>query len=449
MTSGSEWRLILLFSLPIMAGQLLQQLYNTVDGIIVGNFVSSDALAAVGSCTTLSFVFLAVAMGMGNGCGIIIAQLYGAGRTGELRRSVSTILIMFLGLGIFFTLLGLVSTGFIMRTLLDITDPDIYSQATTYFRVYSIGLVFQFIYNAISSMLRSVGDSRATLYFLLVSTAANVVLDLLFVAVIPWGVFGAALATIIAQFACAVVSYIYMYKRYEIFRFKPRDLVLDREKMMLCLKMGIPTTAQQLIVSCGHLLLQRLVNRFGSITMAAYTVGSRFDMYLCIPPMGFFSGVAAFSGQNTGAGLPERVKRGLLSAIIMDVVLVGVLCVGLYIFAEPCARLFGVDDSSLAQSVEYLRFVTLFYVFFAMYIPINGALQGCGDPQHSLFSSLLALGGRVVGSYVMVYALSMGYASCWQSCVVGWLLALIFVGPYFLSGKWKSKALIGRIDSEV
>lgn len=442
LTEGSEWKLILLFSLPIMAGQLLQQLYNTVDGMVVGNFVSSNALAAVGSCATLAEVFTALAMGMSNGCGIVIAQLFGARRTDEMRRAVSTSLLLLAGLGVLFMALGVASAGLVMTYVLGIGDADIAAQAAVYFRIYSVGFVFTFIYNAVAAVLRSVGDSRATLYFLLVSTLANVGLDLLLVAVIPWGVAGAAVATVVAQAACAAVSLRYMVRHYEQFRFRRRELVFDREKFALCLKMGIPTSVQQLVVSCGHLFLQRLVNSFGPVTMSAYTVGSRFDRYLSVPVTGFFTGMAAFAGQNTGAGRYDRVKRGLVSAVAMDAAAVAVLCVCLYLFAAPLSRLFGVDGDILAQSVEYLHFISVCYVVFAVYLPINGTLQGCGDPQHSMVCAMLALSGRVFGSYFMVYVLGMGYAACWQSCIIGWAIALAYAALRFAGGKWKKDGLV-------
>lgn len=443
LTEGKEWKLILLFALPIMAGQLLQQLYNTVDGIVVGNYVSSDALAAVGSCNTLSFVFLALAMGMSNGSGVVVSQLFGARRMEEMRRAASTALIMLFALGVFFTLLGIFSAGFIMDRILCITDEEINHQAAVYFRIYSVGLLFQFIYNAVAAILRSIGDSKATLYFLLVSTVANIILDILLVAVIPWGVAGAAIATVFSQAACAAVSFVYMSKRYEAFRFKLRDMIFDKEKFIVCLKMGIPTSAQQLVISCGSLLLQRLVNSFGAITMSAYTVGVRFDNYISVPVMGFFTGMAAFAGQNTGAGRPDRIKRGLFSVMLMDVAGVSVLCVLLYIFAAPLARLFGVDGEILEQSVEFMRFMAFCYPIFAAYIPFNGTFQGCGDPEHAMVTSLIALALKVVGAYGMVYFLDWGYAACWQCNLVGWSVALVYVLIHFAGGKWKNKSLVG------
>ena len=442
LTEGSEWKQILLFSLPIMAGQLLQQLYNTVDGIVVGNFISSDALSAVGSCGTLAFFFVSLALGMSTGSGIVVAQLFGARKLEELRRTASTALIMLFVLGVFFSALGFFSSDFIMDDVLRIVEPEINGPAAVYFRIYSLGLLFQFIYNAVAGILRSVGDSRATLYFLLVSTLINTVLDLLFVCVFHWGVAGAAWATIIAQFACALVSFIYMFRRYDYLRFTPRQLVFDREKFTLCLKMGVPASVQQVIISSGALLLQRLVNSFGPVTMAAYTVGIRFDHYMGVPVMGFYSGMSAFAGQNTGAGKPERVKRGLLVTLIMDELFVAVMAVAIYSLASPLAQLFGVEGEKLEQSVEFLRFMALIYPLFAAYIPFNGLAQGCGDPNGSLMVAMCALVGKVLAAYGMVYLLHMGYAVCWQCNAVSWAVALIVAVLRFSTGRWRRGNLV-------
>ena len=448
LTEGPEGRQILLFALPIMAGELLQQLYNTVDGIVVGNFISSDALAAVGSCTSVSNVFLALAIGMSTGCGIVIAQLFGAKRTDALRRTVSTSLILLLALGALFTVLGLVSSGFIMERIIVIEDPDIRSQAALYFRIYSLGLIFQFAYNAVSYILRSVGDSGAALYFLLVSTVTNAVLDVVFVAAFKWGVAGAAAATVIAQAACAAVSFVYMRKRYELFRFSMRELVLDRERLGDCFRMGLPVSCQRIVISCGHLLLQRLVNSFGNSVMSAYTVGSRFDHYISVPVMGFLSAISAFAGQNVGAGRYDRVRRGLRAAVVMDLVFAGVLCAAVYAFAGPLSRLFGVGGETLELSARYLRFVALCYPMFALYIPFNGVVQGSGDTVHSMLTSFLALGGRVTAAYVMAGALGFGCTALWRSCAVGWALASVYIIGYYFTGKWKKRALVRSMETE-
>jgi len=442
MTQGAEWKCILFFALPIMAGQLLQQLYSTVDGIIVGNFVSPDALGAVGNCGTLVFVYLAVAMGMSNGCGIVVAQLFGAGRREEMRRAASTALILLFIMGTALTVFAVSAAGFTVDHLLHIEDRDIADMAISYMRFYSVGLLFQFMYNAVAAILRSVGDSKAVLYFLLVSTVVNTLLDLLFVAVFNWGVAGAAVATAIAQVACCIVSFIYMFRRYPDFSFRPGELVFDKDKLRQCLRMGIPTTIQHLIISCGHLFLQRLVNSFGPSTMAAYTVGSRYDHYAGIPTFGMFQAMAAFAGQNTGAGRYDRVKRGIFAAVCMSLAAVIVICILMHTFAAPLSVLFGVEGESLRQSVEYLQFIALFFPIFAIYIPFNGMYQGCGAVLASTTSSLLALTARVSASYFMAYVLDWGYSACWEPCAIGWGSALVWVLIYFAGGRWKTKSLV-------
>lgn len=448
LTKGPEWRCILTFALPIMAGQLLQQLYSTVDGIIVGNFVSSEALAAVGSCSSLVMVFIALSFGMSNGCGIVVAQLFGAQRREDMRRAASTSLILLFGMGVFFTAVFFFTAELTTTAVLGIKDGAIADMVIDYIRFYSLGMIFQFVYNAVASILRSIGDSRAALYFLMVSTLVNTVLDLVFVAVLGWGVAGAAAATSIAQAACCIVSFMYMFRRYEVFRFGRGEWVFDREKLRLCLKMGIPTTIQHMIISCGHLLLQRLVNSFGAVTMAAYTVGSRFDHYASIPSMGMFQAMASFAGQNTGAGRYDRVKRGMFACVAMNLSMVVVICAGLYAFAAPLATLFGVAGEELTQSAECIRFISLCYPLFGFYITFNGMFQGCGIPLAATSVSAIALGGRVVGAYTMAYLLELGYASVWQSCCIGWGLALLLVLYHFFRGKWKTASLVKNQPGE-
>lgn len=448
LTVGPEWRALLSFALPLMLSNLLQQLYSTVDGIIVGNFVNSAALAAMGSCMTYTMLFVFMAMGVANGSSVYISQLFGAGQHHEMRRTASTILIMLFAGGVFFTFFCIFTAGPASRHLLKIEDEQIYRYCVSYISVYSIGLVFQFIYNAIASILRAVGDSKAMVYFLLVSTIANVLLDLLFVAVFNWGVAGAAAATVIAQAACMTVSVFYMYRRYPQFRFSLKEFVFDVQKFKVCIRLAIPVTVQHLVISFGHIAMQRLVNSFGPITMAAFTVGTRYDHYASIPIMSINTAMGAFAGQNTGAGRMDRVKRGMFSALALDLIMVAAMCVPLYIFAAPLARLFGVSGEEVTQSVEYLRFVAICYPVFALYIPFSGMFQGCGAPIAATIASVTALSVRVAVGYAMVYFFGVGYQACWTNLIFGWTAALIFAVSYFASGRWKNKSLVRRTAAE-
>ena len=445
MTVGTEWKCILLFALPLMLGQLLQQLYSTVDGIVVGNYVSSGALAAVGNCTSMVMVFLAFSNGLSNGSGIIISQYFGAGREKDMRIAAANVLLLMGVLGVVMTAVAVFGARFLTAAVLGIDDAAIQQEAETYLRIYGVGLIFNFIYNGVAATLRAVGDSKALLLFLFVSTLVNTVLDLLFVCVLGLGIAGAAWATVISQVACVIVSICYMFRHYPVFRFADlRELRFDSEKIRLCLKLGVPTMLQQLTVSCGHVVLQRLINSFGAVTMAAVTVGMRVDHYSSIPMMGMMISMSSFAGQNTGAGRYDRVKRGLVSAIVMGFVTVIVICVLLYLFAPPLAALFGVAGETLSQAVEYLRFIAFAFPIFALYIPFNGLFQGCGEPLAAAAVSLVALGVRVALAYLLVLVFHYDYHALWYPYLWGWLASLIVAVLHFATGKWRTKAVVHR-----
>lgn len=447
MLEGPEWKSILLFALPIMLGQLLQQLYSTVDGIIVGNYVSEGALAAVGTSSVVTVGLTAIAFGMSTGCSIAVGQFFGAGRREDMRSTASTALVLLAALGAATLLLGVLAARFIAAKLLMIEDAEVCAYAVTYLRIYSLGFVVQFVYNAVSSILRSVGDSRAALYFLIVSALANVVLDLLFVAVFHWGVAGAAAATVLSQIACAAVSFVYMHRRYEVFRFRLREIRADREKLRLCIRLGVPTSLQHLVVACGNLALQRLIDSFGSTTMAAYAVGRTYDRYMAVPCLGMFQSMTSFAGQNTGAGRYDRVKRGALQGALIAVIAVAVLGVIVLALAAPLAALFGVEGETQAQAVAYLRFIAVAYPLMAMYLPFSGMFQGCGDPMAAAVAAMVALSARVGAAYLMACGLNVGHSSGWKSYAVGWGCALIYVLLHFARGKWKTKSIVRNGNS--
>ena len=442
MTHGPEWRHVLVFSLPIMAGNLLQQLYNTVDGIVVGNFVSQNALAATGSAGTLAFIFLAFAIGFGNGSGIMIAQLFGARLYDELREAVSTALLLLVGMGAAFSIVGCVGARFLLHRLMRVAEGGVLDLATAYFTIYAAGYVLQFIYNAVAAILRAIGDSRATLYFLLVSSLMNLALDVLFVVGFGWGVQGAAIATVFSQLCSAVVSIVYMFKKYPMFRFKPRELVFRKDKCLLCLRLGIPTTIQQSIVSFGNVFIQRLINSFGEVTMAAFTVGIRIEEYLFVPVIGFNTGLATFTAQNVGARNFDRVRRGCFMTLGMALTAAFILEVLSNIFAAPISLLFGVTDEALGQSVAYVQFLSYVFWLFAIYITFTGVLQGSGDVMFTSLASLATLGTRVCVAYILVYAFGMNYAAIWRAMPIGWTGAAALAVWRYRSGVWKKKGIV-------
>lgn len=439
MTVGREWKLILFFTLPIMAGSLLQQLYNTVDGIVVGNFVGEDAFAGVGTCAPLAFLFLAFATGLSVGAGVIVSQYFGARKTKELSAAIDTSLILLGAVGVCIAVIGFVTTPLLLRAVLN-TPEKILPYSIVYFRIYCVGLAFQFVYNSISFVLRGMGDSKATLYFLVVATVVNVLLDLLFVLVFHWGVAGTAIATVVAQAVCVCVSFIYLKKR---FRFEKNEKRFDPVICRQILRLGIPSAIQQTIVSLGGSMMQRLVNGFGGAAIAAYAAALRINMLLSVPIFGLQAGLANFTGQNIGAGRLDRVKRGFRSTLVMGLSLSVVLCTLSYLFSPSIVKLFALSGDSLALGIRQTRFLALVFSAFSYYCIMGGVLQGSGDVVIQSVATLSALVIRVAAGYLGVHLGILGYEAAWVTNPIGWIAAILITTLRYASGKWKTKALVG------
>lgn len=447
MTSGSVWKVILMFALPIMLGNMLQQLYNTVDGIIVGREVNSNALAAIGTCSTLARFFLCFSMGFSNGCGVMISQYFGAKREEDIKKSFTTGAIIAIAIGVVITIIGVTLRHWILATLMAITDLEVLDYATQYFTIYCLGLVFTYAYNYIAYTLRAFGDSRSTLYFLALTSVLNLILDLLMV---PWmGIAGAAVATVISQIVCAAVSYIYMRRRYQSLNIRLREYRFDREKSKMCITLGIPAILQMCSVSMGNLFMQRLVNSFGNVTMAAYTVGGKIEGYIHTPVSGIQQSMSVYTGQNIGAGKTDRVKKGLYSAVAINVICCGLVALLGLFGSSALAEAFGLEGESLSQAVEMISFYTytsFTMLFFGLYFACSGIIHGAGDVGYATFVSLTALASRVVISYACVYGFQVDHRILWQSTLVSNGVSMILVWIRYFSGRWKLKSerIIGR-----
>jgi putative MATE family efflux protein len=442
MTAGTGWKHVARFSLPLMLGNLLQQLYNTVDGIVVGQFVSDAALAAVGNCASLTFVFLAISFGLANGTGIAISQLFGAKLQAEMRRCASTALILLVGVGAAVSVFGALMSPWLLHGLMKVPEGEVLKLGESYFTIYAAGLIFQFGYNAIAAVLRAVGDSKATLYFLCVTAVLNAILDLTFVIVFHWGVAGTAVATVLAQAICMVFSIVYMYRHYPVFRFKRGEFVFDREKGAVCLKLGIPTMLQQSVVAFGGVFMQRLVNYFGQNLMAAFTVGNRVENYIFVPILALNNGMSTFTGQNLGARKPERVRECWKRIELLSLGITLFVAALAYIFASPISRLFGIDGESLSMAVRMIRFMSFFFCMFSLYLPTMGLLQGAGDALYSMFCSFSTLGARVASAYIMVYVFGVGCEAVWYAVPIGWTLCIILGMARYYSGVWEKKSIV-------
>ncbi len=453
MTTGTVWKQILLFSLPIMLGQLLQQLYNTVDGVVVANFAyeskeaSEAALAAVGGSTSLIFLFMSVCIGLGNGGGVLVSQLYGAKRMDDLRRAASTIIITLTVLGFVCAVVGVVFADEIMLHLMGITDEVIRDMASLYFAIFSAGFVFMYSYNAIAGILRAIGDSRATLYFLIVSAGMNTVLDLLFVIVFKWAVVGVAVATLISQIACMLFSVVYMITKYPMFRYKRSEFVFDRTMFILELRFGVPAVLQQSVISLGNVFIQRLVNGFGSATMSAYAAASRMEFYTFIPIMSLNMGVATFTGQNVGANQHDRAKQGLWQGVGLAAISAVVIGGLVYIISPYFTEMFNLSGQAAAQSIEQQRFMATFMLVLAVFTPSMGFLQGAGDSMWSATGSAVNLTVRVILAYSLVWFFGFGYEAAWVARPISWAAGMLITYSRYFSGKWRAKSIASSSET--
>ena len=441
LTQGTPWKGALRFALPLLLGNLLQQLYNTADTIIVGNYVSDHALSAVGACTSLTMLFTALALGFSIGAGVLAAQYYGARKLGEVRRIAATSVVLFLALGAVMSVLGAVLTRPLLAGLLQ-TPKALLEMAVTYFMIYAAGLIFQFGYNIAAALLRAIGDSKATLYFLLASSLLNVVLDLLLVAVVKMGVAGAAIATVFSQLLSCVLSFWYMHRKYEFLRFSVRQLRFEPALAGRVLAVGAPMAVQQSVVSCGFMFMQRLVNSCGEDMVASFTVGSRIENYLILPTLSFQSTMATYTGQNIGAKRPDRVSRGLRQVILLAICITLPLSAAAYFLAPQIISLFAISGQAAAYCAQHLHLAACAVLVFAVYFPCNGLLQGAGEGLYATACAALALGVRVALAYLLIKTALFGVAAIWWSQLLAWVVTLIFCYCHYFRGTWKTRSLV-------
>lgn len=441
LTQGTPWKGALRFALPLLLGNLLQQLYNTADTIIVGNYVSDHALSAVGSCTSLTMLFTALALGFSIGAGVLAAQYYGARKLGEVRRIAATSIVLFLALGAVMSVLGAVLTRPLLAGLLQ-TPETLLEMAVTYFMIYAAGLIFQFGYNIAAALLRAIGDSKATLYFLLASSLLNVVLDLLLVAVVKMGVAGAAIATVFSQLLSCVLSFWYMHRKYEFLRFSVRQLRFEPALAGRVLAVGAPMAVQQSVVSCGFMFMQRLVNSCGEDMVASFTVGSRIENYLILPTLSFQSTMATYTGQNIGARQPERVSRGLQQVIGLAICITLPLSAAAYFLAPQIISLFAISGQAAAYCAQHLHLAACAVLVFAVYFPCNGLLQGAGEGLYATACAALALGVRVALAYLLIKTALFGVGAIWWSQLLAWVVTLVFCYCHYFRGTWKTRSLV-------
>ena len=428
---------LLLFAFPMIIGNLFQQFYTMVDSVVVGRFVSENALAAVGASYSLTNVFISIAIGGGVGASVLVSRYFGARDYRRMKTSVSTALISFLVVSLALGGLGLLLGDQIMEVLN--TPENIMEDAVTYLNIYFMGLPFLFMYNVLSAMFNALGKSRIPLYLLIFSSVFNVVLDLIMVCSFHMGVSGVAWATLIAQGISAVMAFLIFIREMRSYQSGEEIRWFDRREFGSMCRIALPSILQQSTVSIGMMLVQSVVNSFGAQMLAGYSAGMRIES-ICIVPMAAMGNVmSSFTAQNLGAKQQERVVKGYHTAYGIVFGFGILICVILEIFYRPLILMFlGEEGTALALNtgMSYMRFIGFFFSFIGLKMITDGLLRGAGDMKMFTVANLVNLGIRVVVAVTM--APRFGIAFVWYAVPMGWLANYLISFARYKTGIWKS-----------
>lgn len=422
MTRGPIAKEILLFAVPLMLGNIFQMLYNTVDSIVVGNFVSTEALAAVGATAMVTNMAVFFFNGFSIGAGVVIGRLFGARELKQLHRAIETTMAITLILCVVFTAVGVASVHFMLVFMS--TPENVMADASTYLRIYFAGVSGLLIYNTGSGILRAVGDTTRPLYFLILTSALNIVLDLLFVLAFHMGIAGVAYATILAQFISAVLTMRLLMKTDDIYRVTLRDLSIDRKLLGEIISVAVPTAIQAVITSFSNVFVQSYINHFGSVVMAGWACYNKLDSFVFLPMETMAMASTTFVSQNVGAGDIKRVNQGTKISIIMTEGISAAIITLVFLFADESVGLFTSDLSVIKAGAMFVHINMYFMLFNCVNHVLAGALRGRGDSTGPMIIMLACFVGlRQTYLFLMTHfiintpgVVGFGYPVGWSTC---------------------------------
>ena len=424
MTEGSIVKQVTLFALPLMLGNIFQMLYNTVDSIVVGNFVGTQALAAVGSTTMIVNMMVFFFNGFSTGAGVVIANLFGARDMKALHKSIETTMAATFLLSVLFTIAGVAAVKPMLRFMA--TPEDVFGEATVYLQIYIGGISGLLVYNMGSGILRAVGDTMRPLYFLILTSVLNILLDLVFVIVFHSGIEGVAWATILSQFLSAVLILILLTRSSDIYRLTWKDLKIDRAILGRILAVGLPAGIQSVITAFSNVFVQSYINFFGSGCMAGWSCYNKLDQFVMLPMQSMAMAATTFVSQNIGAGKESRADKGTVVTVSMSVGVTAVIVALLCLFAAQAVGLFSPDESVIAYGVLFIRANCFFLLFNCVNHVLAGALRGRGDSRGPMVIMLLAFVGiRQIYLFVVTHFIAntpflvgFGYPVGWTTCCI-------------------------------
>ena len=423
MTEGNITRHIINFAIPLLIGNIFQQLYNTVDTWVVGNYVNNRAYSAVGTVGPIVNMLIGFFMGLSSGAGVVISQYYGAQQPDKVKQTVHTALLMTLLMGLVFTVLGIVMIP-LMLQLINM-PAEVRGEATTYLSIYFAGILGLMFYNIGSGILRAVGDSQRPFYFLMVSAVINIVLDLLFVLVFQMGVAGVALATIIAQGVSAVLVIITLLRTDTCIKLIPRELKIHWDMLKKIFTVGIPAALQMAITAFSNIFVQSYINHFGEFCMSGWTTYAKVDQLLFLPMQSISLASTTFVGQNLGRNQPQLARQGVRQSLLLALGATAILTVPVLIFAQPIVRFFNAEPQVVEYGTLLLQWLSPFYLLCCFNQIYSGALRGAGNsraPMIIMLSSFVAF--RQVYLFIMarvcneILPIAMSYPAGWLLCTI-------------------------------
>ena len=441
MTSGNVYGLLIRFAVPLLLGNLFQQLYNTVDTWVVGNYVGKEAFSAVGTVSPIINMLIGTFLGLSIGAGVVISQYYGAKQEQKVSETVHTALVMTAILGVLFTFIGVLMTPPMLRLMK--TPAEVFPEARRYLTIYFSGIFGLLLYNMGAGILRAVGDSQRPFYFLVLSTTLNIGLDLLFVIVFHMGVAGVAYATILAQGLSAVLVLLLLMRAKNCVRVSLSSLKLHADPLKKIIRVGIPAALQRAVTSFSNVFVQSYINFFGADVMAGWTAYTKVDAFLFLPMQSVSSGATTFVGQNLGVNDVARAKKGIRVAMIIAMACNLVIMVPVLIFAPALVRFFNGTPAVVTYGTLFLRMMSPFYVLCCVNQILAGSLRGAGDSKTPMF---IMLGSfvlfRQIYLFVVTRFISNAIVPVAMSYPAGWLVCSVATLIYYKFAHWEKHRLV-------
>lgn len=439
MTEGSPTRLLLKFTLPMLIGNLFQQLYNMVDSIVVGRFVGANALASVGATGSLNFLFFAMSFGIAAGVGVVVSQYFGAGKMDMVEKSIINGMYLLAAVSAVMGLIGIISARWIL-VVLD-TPEIILDDAVVYMRVSCAGILAIAAYNGVASVLRALGDSKTPLYFMVVACFINIGLDLLFVITFQWSVFGVAFATVIAQLVAAVGAFCYALYKIPYFRIQKEHRRVRTDIISRCFTLGLPIALQNSLIAFSCIFLQKVVNGFGENVVAANTALGRIEQLVQQPYSSLGAAITTYTGQNIGAGKIDRVKQGYRVGFWCVVIFSLLMLIPAQFFGDEVIHIFVEDPEVIAIGAKGLSITSFFYFFLGMIYVARSVLNGAGDALYAMINGLMEVIGRVGFAVPLTKLPFIGMWGIFFTTGLTWALTGIVSMHRYYKGKWQFKGI--------